>query len=175
MRAYSLQIEHRLCCIAHLIRRFIPPLQFPFMEVAGPPPEISIPVAPSALSFFSVASRWCSMTLRFLKYVTCPRNQHEFTVVQHSPLHSNPAREAIPSFSSIIHSQPYVPSYLRMRSQTPSTPAHRHSQHCARAVRSGAMKPPSCEGAGGGGVGCAEAPPNQPMVDVLKECEGVVC
>jgi hypothetical protein len=28
-------------------------------------------VAPSALSFFKVASRWCSITLRFLKYVTC--------------------------------------------------------------------------------------------------------
>jgi hypothetical protein len=24
-------------------------------------------------------------------------------------------------------------------------------------------------------VGCAEEPPNQPMVDVLKGCEGVVC
>jgi hypothetical protein len=44
----------------------------------------------------------------------------------------------------------------------------RPSQHCARAVRSGAMKPPSCEGAGGGGVGCDSEPPNQPMMDVLK-------
>jgi hypothetical protein len=33
------------------------------------------------------------------------------------------------------------------------------------------MKPPSVEGAGGGGVGCAEEPPNQPMVDVLEVCE----
>jgi hypothetical protein len=31
---------------------------------------VSIEVAPSALSFFKVASRWCSITLRFLKYVT---------------------------------------------------------------------------------------------------------
>ena len=75
--AYSLHNLHgtrtsRLCRIAHLRRRFIPLLQFHFVEVAGPPPEpMSIPVAPSALSFFSVASRWCSMTLRFLKYVTC--------------------------------------------------------------------------------------------------------
>jgi hypothetical protein len=31
------------------------------------------------------------------------------------------------------------------------------------------------EEAGGGGVGCAEEPPNQPMVDVLKGCDGMVC
>lgn len=47
---------------------------FPFSEVAPEPTasnEPSIGVAPSALSFFSVRSRWCSITLRFLKYVTC--------------------------------------------------------------------------------------------------------
>jgi hypothetical protein len=30
------------------------------------------------------------------------------------------------------------------------------------------MKPPSCEGAGGGGVGCDSEPPNQPMMIVLE-------
>ena len=49
---------------------------FPFSEVAPEPTasnEPSIGVAPSALSFFSVKSRWCSITLRFLKYVTCSK------------------------------------------------------------------------------------------------------
>lgn len=53
---------------------FIHPFYFPFSEVAPEPTasrEPSIGVAPSALSFFSVKSRWCSITLRFLKYVTC--------------------------------------------------------------------------------------------------------
>ena len=49
-------------------------IYFPFSEAApAPTPSfvVSIGVAPSALSFFSVKSRWCSITLRFLKYVTC--------------------------------------------------------------------------------------------------------
>ena len=43
----------------------------------------------------------------------------------------------------------------------------RPSQHTARALRSGAMKPPSLEGAGAGGAGCEEEPPNQPMVSLF--------
>ena len=197
--AYSLQNVHgtrasRICRIAHLRRRFIPLLQFHFVEVAGPPPEpMSIPVAPSALSFFSVASRWCSMTLRFLKYVTCPPNQHKFIVVR-TTIHSSP----IASSDTIIflaRAFPIVRTQLLAHALSNSLNSgaqaflafsssrtlsmmlwrsrhlkklSRPSQHCARAVRSGAMKPPSCEGAGGGGVGCAEEPPNQPMVDELK-------
>lgn len=46
----------------------------------------------------------------------------------------------------------------------------RPSQHCARALRSGAMKPPSCEGAGGGGVGCEGEELNQPMMDWFEGC-----
>jgi hypothetical protein len=131
MRVYSLQNVHGTRTSPLLYRARASPLHrsssVSLHLAAGPPPEISIPVAPSALSFFSVASRWCSMTLRFLKYVTCPRNQHESIVVQYNPVQSNPARKAIATFFSLIRSQPYVPSYLRMRSRTPSTPAHKHS------------------------------------------------
>lgn len=51
-------------------------LYFPLNAVAPAPPalEASIGVAPSALSFFKVRSRWCSITLRFLKYVTCTKS-----------------------------------------------------------------------------------------------------
>jgi len=59
--------------------RLIQSFYFPFSAVAPEPTasiEVSIGVAPSALSFFSVKSRWCSITLRFLKYVTCAGSQH---------------------------------------------------------------------------------------------------
>jgi hypothetical protein len=48
----------------------------------------------------------------------------------------------------------------------------RPSQHTARALRSGAMKPPSWEGAGGGGAGGEEEPPNQPIVNVCCVVRG---
>ena len=48
----------------------------------------------------------------------------------------------------------------------------RPSQHTARALRSGAMKPPSWEGAGGGGAGGEEEPPNQPIVGLCCMVSG---
>lgn len=48
------------------------------LSAAAPAPPVDVdskPVAPSALSFFSVRSRWYSMTRRFLKYVTCTRSR----------------------------------------------------------------------------------------------------
>ena len=73
-------LKVNLCVtIANLCCTFCTPnsvqsFYFPFSAVAPEPTasiEVSIGVAPSALSFFSVKSRWCSITLRFLKYVTC--------------------------------------------------------------------------------------------------------
>jgi hypothetical protein len=40
----------------------------------------------------------------------------------------------------------------------------RPSQHCARAVRSGAMKPPSSLGLGAGGEGTEEEEEKRPML-----------
>lgn len=62
----------------------VPTLHFPERAAAPAPPAfaVSIGVAPSAFSFFSVRSRWCSITLRFLKYVTCPACQHHVLLPQ---------------------------------------------------------------------------------------------
>ena len=53
---------------------------FPFSAAAAAAPapdDVSTSVAPSAPNCFKVKSRLCSITRRFLKYVTCPPSQHQ--------------------------------------------------------------------------------------------------
>lgn len=154
---------------------------FPDSAAAPAPPalELSMDVAPSAFSFFSVWSRWYSITLRFLKYVTCPLYQP--SALSHTPHHtsefvhtqllahalSNSLSSGAHSFFAFSSSRTLSMMLLRSRHLKKLS---RPSQHCARALRSGAMKPPSCEGAGGGGEGCELEVPNQPMVESRCVC-----
>lgn len=89
-----------LCRVVHPLRIITSShraLHFPDSAVAPAPPalEVSIGVAPSAFSFFSVRSRWCSITLRFLKYVTCPAGQQHVLGPQlHRSNRTHPATRA---------------------------------------------------------------------------------
>jgi hypothetical protein len=148
---------------------------------------VSIEVAPSALSFFRVASRWCSITLRFLKYVTYNPVR---TLSSYIPQELSPSPKTIVLTQLLAHalsnslSSGAQTSFAFLSSRTLSMmlwrsrhlkKLSRPSQHCARAVRSGAMKPPSLDAAGGAGEGCAEEPPNQLIVRMCVLWYSVDC
>lgn len=74
---YAMQIRFSRPCSDRIHREFC----------SAAADALSMGVAPSALSFFSVASRWCSITRRFLKYVTCNRDRQPSMII---PFLSNP-------------------------------------------------------------------------------------
>ena len=126
------------------------------------------PCTPSAASFLIVRSRWYSITLRFLKYVTCKiaisliisRNVHilHTQLLAHvfSNCASSGAQCSLAFLSSLMLS---IMPFFSRHSKNASLP----SQHCARADLSGAMYPPSFDGSGAGGVVCLEELENKPI------------
>jgi hypothetical protein len=148
---------------------------------AGGPICPGISCAPSAFSLSNVLFLWYSITLLFLKYVTCPAVSFIIIVAGHivssllpvlppfarqwgrrtqllAQLVSNPLPSTEHAFSALSFS--VMLSTILFRSKQPKY-ASLASQHLARCVRSGAIGAPSEEIFGGGGEAGEEL--NNPM------------